>query len=465
MRTSMDAAFLYLETPIWQMHAGEVMILDPSTARNGFDVELYKKAIDERIRSNDALRSRVVIPPLGLGRPARAELADFDLDDYVHALTVPPPGGPRELAAVVGQLVPPLLDRRKALWRAWVVDGLADDRVALVHKGHHALSDGMTGMRTLASLFDTEPDAPPAAYVEPERVPPPTLLGFAADAVATTVRAPRSLVRLMRRAPAVVGDVVRLLRVPERDLALPLTAPQIGVNGRLTARRAVAWVSLPLGDVELVKNALHVKVNDILLAVTGGAFRRYLASRGGVPERPLIAGVPVSLHEMRADGLVAEEGNQVSAMFVSLGTNVADPVERVRAVRRSSLAAKRLQTTIGPHGSSDLLELIPPLLMRGVAEAYTRLQLSRLHRPSITTLFTNMPGPSFPLYTAGARVDAMHILPPILVDNGIGVAAVSYCGSVDIGLTACPDIVADPWALADEYPAAIAELVDAVGGH
>ena len=119
-----------------------------------------------------------------------------------------------------------------------------------MHKGHHALSDGMTGMRTLASLFDTEPDPPPAAYVEPEGMPPPTLLGFAADAVATTARAPRSLVRLVRGAPAVVGDVVRLLRVPERDLTLPLTAPQIGVNGRLTARRAFAWASLPLGDVK-----------------------------------------------------------------------------------------------------------------------------------------------------------------------------------------------------------------------
>ena len=291
------------------------------------------------------------------------------------------------------------------------------------------------------------------------------MLGFAADAAATTVRASRSLVRLVRWAPGAVGDVARLLRSPERDVVLPFTAPRIGVNGRLTARRAIAWSSLPLEDVKLVKNALDVKVNDVLLAVTGGAFRRYLVSRGGVPERPLTAAVPVSLHELQADGLVAEEGNQVSIMFVSLGTNVADPLERVRAVRRSSIGAKRLQAAIGRQASSDAIELIPPLLIRGVAEAYTRLQLARFHPPSFTTLFTNMPGPSFPLYTAGARVDAMHLLPPLLVDSGIGLAVLSYCGSVDVGLIACPDIVADPWAVADEFPAAIAEMVDAVGRH
>ena len=211
-----------------------------------------------------------------------------------------------------------------------------------------------------------------------------------------------------------------------------------------------------------MKNALDVKVNDVLLAVTGGAFRRYLASRGGVPERPLIAAVPVSSTRCGATGSLPTRATKCPRCL-SLGTNVADAVERVRGVRRSSLAAKRLQATIGSHGSSDLFEDCST--PRGVAEAYTCLQLSRFHRPSITTLFTNMPGPSFPLYTAGARVDAMHILPPILVDNGIGLAAVSYCGSVDIGLTACPDIVADPWALAYEFPAAIAELVDAVGGR
>ena len=226
-------------------------------------------------------------------------------------------------------------------------------------------------MSLLTSMFDLEPDVLPP-YVEPERVPPPTMLGFAADAAATTVRASRSLVRLVRWAPGAVGDVARLLRSPERDVVLPFTAPRIGVNGRLdgtACHRVVVAAALGRGAVRNAWTSRSTTCSWPSRAVRSGATSSPAA---GYPSCPLTAAVPVSLHELQADGLVAEEGNQVSIMFVSLGTNVADPLERVRAVRRSSIGAKRLQAAIGRQASSDAIELIPPLLMRGVAEAYTR---------------------------------------------------------------------------------------------
>jgi WS/DGAT/MGAT family acyltransferase len=216
--------------------------------------------------------------------------------------------------------------------------------------------------------------------------------------------------------------------------------------------------SLSLDDVKTVRRAFDVTVNDVVLALCAAALRRYLEERGELPQRPLIAGVPVSVGTAQEGRLV---GNKVSNLFTSLRTDITDPVERLRAIHHVTQAAKEVQHALGPEMLLEWSEVTPPLLLTGFMRLYSRLRLADRHRPPINVVISNVPGPSEPLQIAGARLLEIYSMGPILEGIGLNITVWSYVDRMAFGLVACREIMPDLWDLADYLSDVLDELLKA----
>ncbi|MCZ7525380.1 MAG: wax ester/triacylglycerol synthase family O-acyltransferase [Acidimicrobiia bacterium] len=357
--SGLDAGFLYGETPTWHMHVGALLLLGPS--ERPLDVEGYRAFLEERLPLIDTFRRRPAGVPFGLDRPVWEEVAEIDLRHHVRRVRVPEPGGPRELSEALSPPFATRLDFRRPLWEAWVAEGLPDGRAAVLLKIHHAVAGGFTGLRILEHLLDVEPAPAPVTPVQPsrrDRVPsPPERLGRAAASWALLP------LRTARLAPGLARAAIGLARFrtsPDwADATLPFQAPRTSFNRTLTSDRALAFFSVPLDDVKRVKDAVGVTVNDVVLALCGGALRRYLAARGELPDRPLVAQVPVAVHTPEAGGPKQVIGNQLTVMGSSLATHVADPIERLRAIHAGTESGKHLQHVLGDDLVQDILGVLP----------------------------------------------------------------------------------------------------------
>jgi diacylglycerol O-acyltransferase / wax synthase len=458
----LDAAFLALETPSTHMHVLGVAIVDPTTAPPGPFHARVRALLESRLPLIAPLRRRLVEVPFGLHVPVWVEDPDFDLDYHVRRAALPAPGGPDELVAFVADIAGRPLDRRHPLWEAHIVEGLEHGYQAFVTKVHHSLIDGAAGVEMLSALFDLEPDAPlqpqhvPHDW-QPERIPGELeMLGRAAVAIA---QRPAKVVRAIVN---LVPGVVRLARRSlgeSLDVTLPLTAPRLQMNRSITPRRIVAFSSVSLTEVKTVKNALGVTVNDLVLAITTGALRTYLAQRRELPDRALVASIPTSVRAAGDD----DYGNRVSSMFAALPVEIDDPILRVRAIARSMVGAKHMHEEIGGSTLEDWAEVAAPALFSRAMRFYTRLRVGERLRPVINLIVSNVPGPPWPLYLAGARLVALHPLGPIFDDCGLNVTVISYLDRVDFGFLASRELIPDVGELAAAVPHALAELAKAAG--
>jgi WS/DGAT/MGAT family acyltransferase len=465
-----DAGFLYGETTAWHMHAGAVVLLDPLDASAGFGVDSLRDLIRSRLPRLGLFRYRVAGAPLGVARPSWIEVPDLDLDVHVRTASLPPPGGLRELSAFAAAVLSRKLARERPLWEMWVVDALEDGRFALVVKIHHACVDGVRGAQLYDVIFDLERGAPLEREVVPRSAsePAPSWAALARGNVADVARLP---VRLGRALGAIAGAGVRLARFARsparRHITMPFTAPLSPFNGRLTAARSVALCSIPIEEVRaVVRRSQDVTFNDVVLAACTGALRRYLLAAGAPPSRPLVAQVPIGVHQnvARAD-TSAMPGNFVSAMGSLLPVQLSDPLEQLRAVVESTRAAKQMQQEVlGEDFLADLVNAAPPALISWLVRAYSASHIERLHPPIFNVLVSNVRGSAVPVYSAGARLVATYPLGPLLAGCGLNVTVLSYVDRLDVGLVACPDIVDDVWRIADALPAALADLVSAGGG-
>jgi WS/DGAT/MGAT family acyltransferase len=235
----------------------------------------------------------------------------------------------------------------------------------------------------------------------------------------------------------------------------PFVAPRTGFNAPITGSRAAAFASLDLTEVKRVKDAFGVKVNDLVLTVCSGALRRYLAERDGLPDTSLVAMVPVSMHG-RSDR--AEGTNKLSGMFHSLASDIADPVERLRAIASHSHAAKEHHRTLSADLLQDWAQFAPPVVFGLLMRGYSRLRLAEKHPVIHNLVISNVPGPQFPVYFLGARVRGFFPFGPIFDGAGLNITVISREGGMDFGLLGCADLVPDIGELADAIPAEFAAL-------
>lgn len=458
--SGIDASFLYLETPSAHMHVCMTGIYDTSTMPNGYSFEAFRDHIVSRFHSIPAFTRRLVEVPFQLHHPLWVEDPDFDTDYHVRRITAPEPGGRRELAAVAAQIASVPLDRTRPLWEVWVIEGLKHNRIGFVAKVHHAAVDGASGAEIMTELYDLEPvpaERAPTAVPTPEAVPS----GAEMIARAVTSRLQRTVrtVPLLGRTAQSVAQVINNRRDPLGAVgAVPLTAPRTPWNDSISPQRSVAFARVSLDEAKAVKSALGVTVNDVVLGIVSGALRRYLQTHGGVPDSPLLSVCPVSV---RQTDEAHTGGNKVSAMFTSLATDIEHPVQRIRAISQSTEGAKTEHNAIGARMLTDWGEWAAPRTFALASRLYSSMGLAGRHRPIHNLVISNVPGPPFPLYLAGAELVAAYPMGPIMEGAGLNVTVLSYRDSIDIGFLADPLLVPDLWDLAGYIDDSFAELKSA----
>ena len=458
--TGLDAGFLYMETPTLHMHTLKISVVDPTAIPGGYSFARFREELARRLHLLPPFRRRVVEVPLGLDHPVWIEDGGFDLDDHVVRVDVPAPGGPRQMDELIGRIASVQLRRDRPLWQIWVLEGLEDGQVCFVAKIHHAAADGVAASALLANVLslDPEPHDPPPPEREWRPDPMPSRLRLVADALRDRARRTRRIPALVRR----TRHNVRALGVHQR--AAPIRpprpvrdTPRTSFNGALTKRRVFATSTLALEDFKTVKDAFGVSLNDVVLATVAGSLRRYLDERGERLDRSLVAGVPVSSDRPGGDPRLG--GNRVSNMFTSLCTDVDDPVERLRAISGVTGAAKDRINILGADLMADWAEHTPRRPFSWAIRTYSKHGLAGRHRPPINLVVSNVPGPRFPLYIAGARLTALSSVGPILEGIGLNVTVWSYIDQMNVSALSCADLLPEIHRITDGIGDALRELL------
>ncbi len=330
--SGLDASFLYLETPAQLLHVCGVIILDPETVPSGYSFTEFKDELERRIDGVPMFHRKLKQVPLGIDHPVWVDDEDFDVDRHVHRMALPAPGGERELADLCGHLAGIPLDRSRPLWEFVVIEGYRTEsgaeRIVVFTKMHHCTVDGVSGANAISFMCSLEADAPPLET--PPGGAPPRAPGDAellARGVATNLYKPVALAKVV--GPTVKGVASTIGRAREGTaMPAPLTAPRTSFNATITGHRSLAIGDMSLQKIKDVKNAVEgATVNDVVIAVSGGALRRYLTDRDELPETSLIASVPVSV---RGSSKKKTGSNKVSTIFSRLGTDIEDPLERLQ---------------------------------------------------------------------------------------------------------------------------------------
>jgi WS/DGAT/MGAT family acyltransferase len=241
-------------------------------------------------------------------------------------------------------------------------------------------------------------------------------------------------------------------------MAAPFTAPSTPFNGSVTRQRNIAYSQLDMRDVKRVKNKFGVTVNDVVVALCAGVLRRFLLERGELPDHPLVATIPVSVH----DKCDRPGRNQTTWMFCRLESQISDPAERIHTIAAGNTAAKDHTAAIGPTLLHDWTEFGGPTMFGAAMRILPRIPTSR--NPSNLVL-SNVPGPREQLYFLGCRLDAMYPLGPIIGGAGLNITVMSLNGELGVGIIGCPDLVPDLWCIADAFPDALKELLDCGDKH
>jgi diacylglycerol O-acyltransferase len=461
--SGMDASFLYFETPSMHMHVAMTAIFDPASMPGGYEFGKIKDFIESRLHLVPPFRRRIVEVPFRLNHPIWVEDPDFDLDYHIRRIGAPAPGGHEELAELAGQIASTPLDRSRPLWELYVVEGLADGNIGVITKMHHCAVDGVSGAELMVNLFDLEPDGrvlePPEPRT-PEPIPSDTEL--VRHALASRARRSIGILPLLGTTARTVTTLVSRHRDPEAVVgAVPLTAPPTPWNASITPHRKMSFTRVSLDDVKAIKNHVGCTVNDVVLGLMSGTLRRYLEAHDAfTPDQPLIAVCPVSV---RGDEERGQMNNKVSAMFTSLATDVDDPIERLRTINKVTLGAKEDHNALGAHLLQDWAEHAAPTTFALAARLYSSMNLSDRHRPIHNVVISNVPGPPFPLYYAGAQLQYTLPMGPVMEGAGLNITVLSYMDNVDIGFMACRELVPDVWSLTGYVAEAMDELLAAVG--
>lgn len=423
-----------------------------------------RELIESRLHLAPPFRRRLVEVPFGLHHPVWIEDPDFDLDHHLRHIAVPPPGAERELAELAAHLVSLPLDRSRPLWEMWVIEGLegiGPDTLATLTKVHHAAIDGVAGNELTVALFDLSPEVAevpaPAQPWRPDHVPSDfELVGYATNSL---VRQPVKLVKALRQTAATALNVRSVNRQSQDDPPpSPFSAPRTSINAALTSHRSYAMRTLSLPDVKHVKNTFGTTVNDVVLALCSGALRSYFDARSELLDGPLVAMVPMSV---RTESEQTTGGNRVTSMLTSLASDLDDPVDRLLQIHTAMRAAKEQTNAIGADMLTDWAEFAAPAIFSLAVRLYSRTRLADRHRPLFNVTISNVPGPPFPLYSAGAPLLHNYPMGPIFDGAGLNMTVMSYLDNLDFGLLACPDLVDDVWEIADGLQGSLDALVDA----
>jgi WS/DGAT/MGAT family acyltransferase len=446
--SGLDASFLYLETGNMPMHIGGLAIYDQTTAPGGaVTFKDILRFFEKRLHKARAFRQRLAKVPMSLDHPYWIEDPEFDLEFHVRHIALPKPGDWRQLCIQTARLHARPLDTNRPLWEAYVIEGLDNvegvppGSFALVTKFHHAAIDGVSGAEISASIHDPSPQdtvEPSETDWQPSRYPSDIeLLGRTAM---TTVKRPFEFASLLARNVPTAWRVGSGLL--SKEISLSSKVPRTRFNGNVSPHRVFDGRSFSLDEIRAIKSRVDgATVNDVVVSVCGGALRRYLESRGELPEESLVAMAPISA---RPDQMRKAAGNMVSTMSLPVRSDISNPLERLRAVHSESERAKKLALTVGTSFAADFAHFLPSTTTGLMASAYSRYGLAERLPPLFNTVITNVPGPNFPLYSMGSRMVASFGLGPIAHGIGLFQPVIGYNGQITISAISCREMMPDP---------------------
>jgi len=418
---------------------------------------VFRQVAFPRLQAMAPLRYQLVDIPMKLHHPMWVINEEIDFDYHVRPIRVPEPGGRRELDQLIGEIASTPLDRGRPLWEMYVAEGLADNRIAIIHKVHHVLADGTASANQMAMAIQPQsPSGVMGVFEEPDiaRTTPALLKAAARDHVGLI----RKLPRLVNETATGISRVRR--RSKERgehpDLARNFAPPECFINHVVTPGRRFATAPLPLADVKEVSKRLGVTINDIVLAMSSGALRKLLLRYDGKADAPLIAGVPISTNPS-TERLA---GNEFTYMTPSLPVHIADPLERVKVTSLSTTIAKENHQLLGPTILPAWMAYLPPAL----APPVFRQQAQRLESANVMNLtISNVRGPRERGVIEGATVSEIYSVGPVVVGSGMNITVWSYVDQLAISVITDDRTLDDPHEATDAILEAFNEIREAAG--
>ena len=446
--SDMDASFVYQESPSTPMHITLVVVYDQSRRAGG---RLRFKEILEVFRRNlhksTIFRRKLAGGAMGLDTPYWVEDPHFDLEFHLRHIALPKPGDWRQFCILLARLHSRGLDMRRPLWEAYVIEGLSQveglprDSFAIMLKVHHSAIDGVSGAEILTAIHSLSDELDTSPIIDTwkgER--DPAALKVWSRAYLKNIQRP---VTLARKLGHLVPAFLQASR-QAREAGAPERAPLVHTrfNGPVSATRVTDALRLELADIKRIRKAVpEATVNDVIVAIVGGALRRYLSDKGELPDSSLACGAPISV---RAERNSDSHGNQVSQMTISLATDIEDPLERLAEVHRSANRSKAFSDALGTSVLMDMSEvMIPQMMGWGMRTAGMAAGVTDLPMP-MHVVVSNVPGPQVPLYLHGARVHLLMGMGPLLHMMGLFHGVVSACGKITINFVSTREMMPDP---------------------
>jgi diacylglycerol O-acyltransferase / wax synthase len=431
-----DAVLLYSETPNVHMHTLKIAVIELDPDRRDFDIDAFRRVIHSRLYKLEPFCYQLVDIPLKMHHPMWRENCDVDLTYHIRPWRLPAPGGRRELDEAIGEIASTPLDRSHPLWEMYFVEGLANHRIAVVGKIHHALADGVAAANLLARGMDLQPgpQRDSRAYT-PD--PAPSTGELVRSAFADHVRHIGRIPRTIGYTARGINRVRRSTRKLSPELTRPFTPPPTFMNHMLTPERRFATATLALADVKETSKRLGVTINDMVLAVSSGALRTLLQRYDGKADHPLLASVPVSF-DFSPERI---SGNYFTGMLVALPVDVDDPLERVRLSHDNAVSAKESHQLMGPELVSRWAAYFPP----APTESLFRWLANRGGQNKVLNLnVSNVPGPREHGRVGGALVTEIYSVGPLTAGSGLNITVWSYVDQLNVSVLSDSATLDDP---------------------
>ncbi|MGN6276730.1 MAG: WS/DGAT/MGAT family O-acyltransferase [Solirubrobacterales bacterium] len=451
--TGLDTSFLHLERSGAHMHVASVSIFEGSAPTH----REFRDHIASRLHLVPRFRQKLRFVPLNQSRPVWVDDPHLNLDYHVRQTALPAPGSDEQLRNLAARIFSQQLDRSKPLWELWLVEGLNDDRFAIIGKSHHALVDGVSGVDITTVLFDLDPE--PSG--RPEKAPPwlarpePTDFQLLSEALKERATSPKEIYRGVRAALRGPRQVLRGVGATSKMVSAGMSAPSTVFNVEIGPHRRFQMTQTDLGDLKRVKNAHGGTVNDVILSIVAGGIGRYLRARGHDTEGlELRAMVPVSVRAPEEHGAL---GNRITAMMAPLPVWCEDPVERLHVVTEEMGDLKSSGQAVGAEILTKLTDFAPGTIVSQAA----RLQPAQRF---FNLVVTNVPGPQFPLYVLGRKMESIFPMVPLARRQALCVGIMSYNGQVNFGLIGDYDAMADLDSFALDLEAATQEVLETAPG-
>jgi diacylglycerol O-acyltransferase / wax synthase len=451
-----DAVLLYSETPAVHMHTLKLAVIELEDLKGRtFGIEEFRTVIHGRLHKLDPFRYELVDIPFKFHHPMWRENTEVDLEYHVRPYRVDSPGGRRQLDEAVGRIASTPLDRSRPLWEMYFIEGLANGRIAVLGKIHHALADGVASANLLARGMDLQ-SGPQAEDDSCATDPAPGRSELLRTAFVDHMRQIGRLPGVMRYTAQGIGRVRKSSKKLSAELTRPFTPPPSFMNHRVDAQRRFATATLALADVKETAKHLGVTINDMVLAISAGALRKLSLKYDGHADHPLLASVPVSFDFSR-DRI---SGNRFTGVMMVVPIQLEDPLQRVQAVHDAAVDAKETHHLMGPELVSRWSAYFPP----APAERLFGWLADKDGQNKVLNLpISNVPGPREPGRVGGALVTEIYSVGPLTTGSGLNITVWSYVDQLNISVLSDGATLSDPHELTDAMIEAFVEIRRAAG--